>query len=64
VGDMWAVVALVATVSVEVPEPLGREFGLKLQVGGTAVVGVMLQVKETVELKPLLAVIVILAVGD
>jgi hypothetical protein len=61
---MWAVVAVVATVSVEVPEPLGREFGAKLQVGGTAVAGVMLQVKETVELKPLLAVIVILAVAD
>jgi len=42
----------VVTVSVEVPLPPATDAELKPQVGGTAVTGVMAQVRATAELKP------------
>jgi hypothetical protein len=53
-GASDAVVAAeVLTVNVEVPEPPVTEAGLSAQVGGRVAVGVTLQVRFTVPVKPL-----------
>src|SRR5580658_3594801 len=47
-----ATAATVVTVSVDVPLPPATDPELNLQVGGTAVAGVIAQVRLTAELKP------------
>jgi hypothetical protein len=49
---------------VEVPAPLGIEAGAKEQVGTEVTTGVMLQVKLTVPLKPVVGATVIVEVAD
>lgn len=56
------VAAVVATVSVEVPEPLATEVGLRLQVTGRLATGVTEQVRFTALLKPFVGATVIVEV--
>ena len=55
---------MVATVRVEVPEPLATEVGFNEQVAGRFTTGVMLQDRLTVLLKPLNGAIVMVEVAD
>jgi hypothetical protein len=58
------VAAVVATVSVEVPEPPATEAGLNEHVGIRATTGVTLQVRLTALLKPFCGAIVIVEVAE